>query len=351
MEIGDGVPDKVIGDRYRIEQVISSFVNNAIKFTPNYKTVRVVVTCGSFICINNESYVYLTIWVIDEGEGISMENQTKLFNNLNNKTQFVQSGGQGSSGLGLFLCKEIVTLHGGTIGIQSVEGQGSTFSATIPFVVLGSVLLVDEEKDTIDGDNDNGDNVRQLTSRDDADADADDSWVVPFNEQDGESEGDKETRYSASDKTSCYNKIKKTTTSSKSNKSIKSAKFQMDEIALVVDDVESNRKMLMMLLRKNGIEARTAKSGQEALDLIRMNMDGYKLVFMDNLMPVMNGVDATRILRQEGYRNIIVGVTGNVLEDDLKEYLAAGADFVIGKPLKMHQLDKVLRHVRDISGI
>eukprot|EP01036_Dinobryon_divergens_P035677 gene35677-46277_t len=120
---------------------------------------------------------------------------------------------------------------------------------------------------------------------------------------------------------------------------------------LVVDDVESNRKMLMMLLRKNGIEARTAKSGQEALDLIRMNMDGYKLVFMDNLMPVMNGVDATRILRQEGYRNIIVGVTGNVLEDDLKEYLAAGADFVIGKPLKMHQLDKVLRHVRETNTL
>lgn len=63
---------------------------------------------------------------------------------------------------------------------------------------------------------------------------------------------------------------------------------------------------------------------------------------MDNEMPVMNGVEAAKRLRIGGYKNLIVGVTGNVLEDDVNEFLTAGADLVLFKPLKMAQLTILL---------
>lgn len=57
------------------------------------------------------------------------------------------------------------------------------------------------------------------------------------------------------------------------------------------------------------------------------------------------GVEAVRKLREEGYAKLVVGVTGNVLDDDVMEYLAAGADMVLGKPVKMNMLKMLISHV------
>mmetsp|Transcript_18942 Transcript_18942/g.26111 ORF Transcript_18942/g.26111 Transcript_18942/m.26111 type:complete len:108 (+) Transcript_18942:280-603(+) len=103
-------------------------------------------------------------------------------------------------------------------------------------------------------------------------------------------------------------------------------------------DVETNCKMLRMLLRKEGVLSEVAENGQIAVDLVLSDVDKYSLLLMDNQMPVVNGVEATKRLRMSGYKNLIVGVTGNVLEDDVGEFLAAGADLVMFKPLKMAQL-------------
>ena len=65
---------------------------------------------------------------------------------------------------------------------------------------------------------------------------------------------------------------------------------------------------------------------------------------------IQNGVEAARKLRVGGFRNLIVGVTGNVLEDDVKEYLTAGADLVMYKPLKLSQLSTLLAFV-DQNGV
>lgn len=115
---------------------------------------------------------------------------------------------------------------------------------------------------------------------------------------------------------------------------------------LVVDDVDSNRKMLKMLLGKCGATAVTAVNGQDAVDKISADLDSYKVVFMDNLMPVMNGPDAARHLRKLGFKNLIIGVTGNVMDDDLAEYLEAGVDFVLCKPVKAATLTNILQFVR-----
>ena len=59
------------------------------------------------------------------------------------------------------------------------------------------------------------------------------------------------------------------------------------------------------------------------------------------------GVEAVRKLREEGYAKLVVGVTGNVLDDDVMEYLSAGADMVLGKPVKVDMLRMLIRHVKE----
>lgn len=130
--------------------------------------------------------------------------------------------------------------------------------------------------------------------------------------------------------------------------------------------------MLKMLLNKIGVtEIEMAEDGQEAVQKVVHEFPGkFHVLFMDNLMPVMvtysilpidptvvlvvidppfvyqqNGVEATKALRKMGYVNLIVGVTGNVLDDDVTEYLSAGADIVLSKPMKIHWLETILSYV------
>eukprot|EP01036_Dinobryon_divergens_P061674 gene61674-biopygen14791 len=105
--------------------------------------------------------------------------------------------------------------------------------------------------------------------------------------------------------------------------------------------------MMKMLLKKLNIVADTAENGRVAVDLIMAASEPYHLVFMDNLMPEMNGVEATRALREQGFQYLIIGVTGNVLEDDITEYLAAGADMILSKPLKIRSLQLILDFVAE----
>jgi two-component system, sensor histidine kinase and response regulator len=119
----------------------------------------------------------------------------------------------------------------------------------------------------------------------------------------------------------------------------------------VVDDADSNRKLLAMLLNNKGLVTNSKENGQEAVDLVTEDLNAYKLVFMDNVMPVMNGSDAARALRAGGYLHMIVGVTGNSLEDDLNEFLASGADMAVAKPFKKLTLDLLLEFIDEFGTL
>jgi signal transduction histidine kinase len=153
------IPNMVVGDKYRIEHVISNLLGNAIKFSDRQKCITIKIcrsmeltgaTSTHFITsrfsLLNVSIdrIPLTISVIDEGPGISKDDQKKLFNNFVQIRPNTIQQGQGS-GLGLAICKQIVNLHGGFITVKSEEGVGSTFSFTIPFkkCVSGNVMVSD----------------------------------------------------------------------------------------------------------------------------------------------------------------------------------------------------------------
>jgi CheY-like chemotaxis protein len=141
--------------------------------------------------------------------------------------------------------------------------------------------------------------------------------------------------------------------------------------AMVVDDSKMNRKMLTQALNPyfdTILQVRCcwplsfslsalslpgdhltsppqAEDGQQSLDLYsESSRDSTKIsiIFMDSSMPVMTGIEATRLLRQTGYTGPIVGVTGNIMQEDVDLFLSAGANEVIGKPLKLEKLQEII---------
>ena len=125
------VPQRLVGDVFRVEHVISNLLSNAIKFSPTNGAIRVNVSAANTV-VSEAPFTNVTVSISDEGPGISAENQEKLFSGYFQVRPDQLQQGKGS-GLGLALCKEIVTLHGGTIGVDSDEGRGSTFHFRIEF--------------------------------------------------------------------------------------------------------------------------------------------------------------------------------------------------------------------------
>lgn len=128
------VPDIVVGDSERIEQVLGHFINNAVKFTEEGS-----INIDASIDEENEEWVVVRFSVSDTGMGIPETKLPDLF------SPFVQgddshSRRHGGTGLGLALAKGMVTSMSGGIGVTSAEGQGSTFTFTIPFHVSSSQL-------------------------------------------------------------------------------------------------------------------------------------------------------------------------------------------------------------------
>eukprot|EP00607_Mallomonas_marina_P008952 CAMPEP_0182422676 /NCGR_PEP_ID=MMETSP1167-20130531/8419_1 /TAXON_ID=2988 /ORGANISM="Mallomonas Sp, Strain CCMP3275" /LENGTH=287 /DNA_ID=CAMNT_0024600941 /DNA_START=495 /DNA_END=1358 /DNA_ORIENTATION=+ len=121
------------------------------------------------------------------------------------------------------------------------------------------------------------------------------------------------------------------------------------ERLLVVDDVALNRKMIIRLINKRWREISEAKDGVTALYSVNeaeKERRPYHIILMDFEMPNMNGPEATKIMRSDGFEGIIIGVTGNALPEDVSYFLESGADRVILKPLDVRELMQCLADVK-----
>lgn len=139
--VAENVPDMVIGDEFRISQVINNLLNNAIKFTSVGH-----VGLDVFKTKQDKHDVELTFFVIDSGIGMTQADKDKLFKS------FTQVDGSttrkfGGTGLGLYVCKKVVELMGGDIEVESEPGKGSTFIFTIHLKVEQE--MKDEKLETI----------------------------------------------------------------------------------------------------------------------------------------------------------------------------------------------------------
>jgi CheY-like chemotaxis protein len=127
---------------------------------------------------------------------------------------------------------------------------------------------------------------------------------------------------------------------------------------LVVDDALSNRKMLVRLLERSGHICKSAENGQEAVDIVKADQQEsfsseshipIDTILMDYEMPILNGPDATKIIRDNGYSALIIGVTGNVLVEDVAYFMSMGANRVLPKPVNIAAIKECWETLQDAS--
>jgi CheY-like chemotaxis protein len=239
----------------------------------------------------------VVITVTDSGPGLSLEQQQALFHQGVQFNPNQLQAGQGS-GLGLWISKEIVSLHHGTILVTSGGlGLGSTFEVTLPVVLRNDLplcsqstrLILPPSSDHILGREEN--NVNQNEEKSDA--------PRPGREP----EPSTRARH-----------------------------------VLVVDDAASNRKLVSRLLRAKGFTCHEAENGAECVEKVLSGEHPYEFILMDYEMPVLNGPSAARRLRESRCDLLIIGVTGNVLPEDKAYFLEHGANVVLRKPLNVSEL-------------
>lgn len=296
----------VIGDSVRLTQICRNIMSNALKFTCAGGSVKVqahyVPTTTPPVeegrKLENGNVVSgfkagsIRVTVTDSGVGMTEDQLAKLFQDgVQFNANELQKGG--GSGLGLYIAKGLAKQHEGSLSATSSGiGKGTTFELVLPLWMI------------------NSDNTLEST----------------------------ETDTNAGTETAMKGvALRESYPSSESL----SQMFNRSLKVLVVDDVKSNRKLLRRLLENNGHECGEAEDGLQCVEMVTAALASgcpYESVLLDYEMPKLDGPAAAKELIKRGIEINIIGVTGNVLPDDVKYFKSCGADDVLAKPVKIPEL-------------
>jgi PAS domain S-box-containing protein len=292
LDISENLPRILHGDDLRVKQILNNLLSNAFKYTKT-GTITLGVDCQ-----RDGDTVWTSFCVSDTGIGIRKEDIGKLFTDYHQVDAKANRAIEGT-GLGLSITKKFVELMGGEILVESEYGKGSTFRTRIPqgFVIDESI---------------GKEMVNSLSS---------------FRYSDDKKQAQKKlTRPDLS-----YARV------------------------LVVDDFPTNLDVAEGMLRKYKMQVDCAMSGQEAIDIIAAGKPVYNAVFMDHMMPGMDGVEATKAIRALGgeyAKNIpIIALTANAVAESEKMFLENGFNAFLPKPFNVMSLDSVVQEwIRKKSG-
>jgi CheY-like chemotaxis protein len=301
---------------------------------------------------------HVRVDIIDSGAGMTADQVQNVFGKC---TQFnlrnLQTG-QGS-GLGLYIAEGIAQQHGGHLTVFSKGlGKGSTFSVELPLFHVPDKdlppLILEEQQQKYGQENEFGYDDDDDDKEEELDRTADSTVVVETMEQHGLRQRELQKPENAiiiklidsSDASSDEQQKKK--------KRVVEEKEDLPLHTLVVDDTPLNRKLLAKMLQKKGHTCDQAENGQIAVEFVessllpRGNNRPYDLILMDYEMPVLNGPDAAQKIRELGCTAVIVGLTGNLLPDDIAYFEDHGANCVLPKPINMQDLEEKCRfyHIR-----
>ncbi|MDR0842011.1 MAG: response regulator, partial [Acidobacteriota bacterium] len=290
LDVDPSLPNRLVGDELRVKQIFNNLLSTAFKYTKE-GTVGWHITCEQ-----DGDSVWLVSSIKDSGIGIRPEDVEKLFTEYNQVDTKSNRKIEGT-GLGLSICKNMVELMGGKIAVESEYGNGSTFTVRI-------------RQGSADG--------------------------VPIGAE--VAENLKKFQYSK-------------------NKRDRSSKLVRVHIpyakVLVVDDVLTNLDVAQGIMKPYGMQIDCVTSGTAAIELIREAKVKYNAIFMDHMMPGMDGIEATRIIREEigteYSKNIpIIALTANAIVGNEDMFLKKGFQAFLSKPIDIMRMDMVINHwVRD----
>ncbi len=279
------IPAFLYGDEVRIRQIIMNLLTNAVKYTKD-GTVKLSFDYESI----DEDHIRLIIAVKDTGIGISEENQRYLFDSFKRIEEKTNRNIEGT-GLGLTITKKFTEMMGGTIEVQSVLYEGSTFTVRLPQKVA--------DKGTIGIFSD------RLNKR--------------FENIGEEGRRGKEEE--------------------------KREKFTAPRARiLVVDDVKMNLNVVRLLLKNTLAQIDLASSGEECLKYTIVKR--YDVILMDHMMPLMDGIETLHKVREQADGlNIdtpVVALTANAVVGAQEMYLEEGFVSYLSKPVKSTDLEECL---------
>ena len=382
-DIDPDIPAALCGDALRIRQIIINLMNNATKFTEK-GYVRLVVRVNRI----QEKDLELFIAVQDTGQGIRKEDLDKLFGafqQVDTKKNHHKEG----TGLGLSISRQLVELMHGTIGVTSEYGRGSEFHFTIHQQITDTqkaARITEGRQAVISGNMENSEAealLKNLAER----------YGLPYVDDVMSYHQDGRTLYYFTDRYSLLTEAlkrqleecgaivcgmqnpmadndlpKDLLTMNKplysynfcnlidhrqentESKAVAPDRERVQESTpqpkaftapeariLIVDDNEINRMVAEEMLKPLQLQMDTASDGRQALEMIQQ--ETYDLVLMDHLMPVMNGIEAVEALRKlDGayYQKLpVIALTGNTGKDQQEEYLRAGMNDYLSKPIDM----------------
>lgn len=376
-DIDPDMPARFYGDSVRIRQILINLTNNAIKFTQKGH-VKLQIACTDV----KEDKGVLKVSVEDTGFGIKKNDMAKLFESFSQVDSKRNRAIEGT-GLGLAISKQLLSLMGGTIDVKSVFGEGSTFSITLPQKIA--------DKSPITKLKGKGMKVVGILSNSHIDKQLQKDFKkinVAYTSYASASECPLQ-QISSEKKTflfveqDCFSTtLKKQIAENKGLKTILMMDYQtsmkydipnlmvvkrplsiIDIISilngekievsqaqkaivfdfkapaaniLIVDDNPTNLTVSKGLLEPLEMNIDTATSGMEAID--KISLKKYDLIFMDHMMPGMDGVETTRVIRRlhPSYQDVpIIALTANAVEGTKEQFLAEGMNDFVAKPIEV----------------
>ncbi|MDR0442494.1 MAG: response regulator [Treponema sp.] len=290
LEIDENLPIRLCGDDLRVKQIMNNLLSNAFKYTKE-GTVELNVSCNQ----DNDT-VWLIARIRDSGIGIRSEDVGNLFSEyaqMDVKSNRKVMG----TGLGLPIVKRLAEIMDGSITVESEYGKGSVFTVQVKQKFVTDKIIGAEVVNSLK-------NFR-------------------FSDQKRRN-GSALLRINLS-----YVRV------------------------LVVDDVETNLDVAKGMMKPYKMKIDCRMSGREAIDAIRNEEVRYNAIFMDHMMPEMDGIEAVRIIREEigtEYAKTvpIIALTANAILGNEEMFLSNGFQAFLSKPIEIGRLDAVLRQwVRD----
>ncbi len=400
--------EHLLGDKMRINQVLINLLSNSVKYTEENGTIEMRVDELPQV-VDNYSRIRFTI--SDTGLGMSEDFLKVIFDPFTREDTKVSHEIQGT-GLGMAITKSLVDLMSGSIKVESKLGEGSTFVVELELHIqeqednpkfwtdhnMGKMLVVDDEEEicqnVIHIMQKTGVVVEYATGGETAIRMMEEArqagkpydlilldWKMPgldgletariirskypekipillltaYDWSEIEQEAIEigvdhfmpKPFFISTFKEAICHVVDSPQKGDKEKDSVVEGKCIM-----VVDDIETNRFILMNIFSTKGAVCEAAENGQEAVDAFLNSPPGtYDLIMMDIQMPVMDGYEATRIIRASSHPDAgtvpIIALTANAFVDDVRDAIDSGMDAHIAKPIQIDKLKSTIRQVFD----